>query len=249
VTEVVLPIQDELAGVLGVRAADVIGVPLAIAFIIRTGEPGRFFVSGLSHDFATTAVESLGGHIIVGRDDGPSEGTLTIADAVWSQVDSGPAVGFGPVALAPTADPSACTNLRRLTVISGLSPKRSRLERAEQVRATFSLVADRLAGDLATAVDWSSLAHVEGTAQAWLAEGLRAAGATRDAAGSYLIELADELDDERIDQLGDGYERAAELWRHLAGGEWALGPELHELERTCAAWMGHAAGRPTRYAF
>jgi hypothetical protein len=230
-----------------VPAAEVLGAALGIGFVIKTAEPGRIFLSGLSHDFATAAVESLGGHVVV---DGPSDGsTLTIADAIWSPVDSGPAVGFGPVALAPTADPPACTNLRRLTVITGAAPKRSRLERAEWVRATFALVADRLAGEVATAVDWSPLAQVEGTAQAWLTEGVRSAAATRHAVGSYLIELADELDDERIDQLGDGYVRAAELWRHLAKGEWAIGPDLQELERTCAAWMGNAAGRPTRYAF
>jgi hypothetical protein len=241
----VLPIQDELAGALGVPVADVIGAALGIAFLIKTDEPGRIFLSGLSHDFAATAVECLGGHITVSGDDR----ALTIADAIWSPVDSGPAVGFGPVALGTTADPSLCTNLRRLTVITGPPPARGRLERAEWVRATFALVADRLAGDLATAVDWSSLAHVEGTSQAWLAEALRATAVIRGAVGSYLIELADELDDERIDQLGDGYARTAELWRHLAAGEWALGPELQEIERTCAAWMANAAGRPTRYAF
>jgi len=255
----VRPIQDELADILGVPAGEVIGAPLAIAFVIRidendgtgTDDDERFFLSGLSPDVATAAIETLGSHILPEAPDG-SDGlarTLTIVEQVWSAKDAGPSVGFGPVALAPTADPSLFVNPRRLTVVTGQTPVRSRLERAEQLRATFARVSGRLAGEVAPAVDWSILARAEGEAQAWSAEALSAIAVTRRAVGSYLIDQADELDDERVDQLGDGYVRAAELWRCLAEGDWALGPELHELERSCVAWMRSAADRPTRYAF
>jgi hypothetical protein len=147
------------------------------------------------------------------------------------------------------ADPSRFTNSRQLRVVVGQPPERNRLERAEHLRTTFSLVATRLAGEMAPAVDWSVLARAKGPAQAWMVEALTAIAATRTAVGSYLIDQADELDDERIDQLGDGYVRTAELWRYLADGDLAVGPELHELERSCLAWMRGAAARPTRYAF
>jgi hypothetical protein len=254
------PIHKQLAEVLGLPAADVVGAALAIAFVVRTDDPGRLFLSGVTPDFATAAIESLGGTVRVepaseSTGTGPSEGTVLIAaDEVWSPAgggatDDGLAVGFGPVALAATADPSRFANACRLTVTAGRPPERSRLERAEHLRTMFSSVAARLADEMAPAVDWSVLARTSGPSRAWMVEALTGIATTRAAAGSSLIDQADELDDERIDQLGDGYVRTAELWRYLAGGDLSVGPELHELERSCVAWMRGAAARPTRYAF
>jgi len=73
---------------------------------------------------------------------------------------------------------------------------------------------------------------------------------SRSLVGQQLLDLADELDDERIDQLGDGYLRAAARWASLASRpEPALVEEVLALERSCAVWMRKAADLPTRYAF
>ena len=68
--------------------------------------------------------------------------------------------------------------------------------------------------------------------------------------GRFLLDAGDEFDDERIDQLGDGYVRAPHLWSALATRPV---PELvHEilaLEHSCREWMQSASELPTRYAF
>ena len=68
--------------------------------------------------------------------------------------------------------------------------------------------------------------------------------------GRALLDAADWFDDERIDQLGDGYLRGAALWDGLAASlDVASLDKVLELERTCVQWMKAAAERPTRYAF
>jgi hypothetical protein len=68
--------------------------------------------------------------------------------------------------------------------------------------------------------------------------------------GRFLLDAGDEFDDERIDQLGDGYVRAADRWSALATKpEPELVDEILALERACQEWMLGASELPTRYAF
>ena len=59
--------------------------------------------------------------------------------------------------------------------------------------------------------------------------------------GRFLLDAGDEFDDERIDQLGDGYVRAAERWSALAANPV---PELvHDILALGTGVPGVDAGR------
>ena len=73
---------------------------------------------------------------------------------------------------------------------------------------------------------------------------------SRRLVGRYLLDAGDEFDDERIDQLGDGYVRAAERWSTLTASPVPeLVHEIFALETACQEWMQGASELPTRYAF
>ena len=122
----------------------------------------------------------------------------------------------------------------------------TRAEQAVALRDRFARAASELEASLAGPLDAGALARA-------LDEGAQALvdlAESRSFVGRHLLDLADELDDERIDQLGDGYLRAAALWASLASRpEPALVDEVLALERSCAVWMRKAADLPTRYAF
>ena len=68
--------------------------------------------------------------------------------------------------------------------------------------------------------------------------------------GRFLLDAGDEFDDERIDQLGDGYVRAADRWSTLAAQPVPeVVRDIFTLERACQEWMQGASEPPTRYAF
>lgn len=66
--------------------------------------------------------------------------------------------------------------------------------------------------------------------------------------GHYLVDASDRFDDERLDQLGDGYIQLAELWS-LLPTDLSLLNEILVAEAQAAELMAGAATRPTRYAF
>ena len=83
-----------------------------------------------------------------------------------------------------------------------------------------------------------------------IAHAITELAANRRRYGRELLDAADWFDDERIDQLGDGYLRSAALWDGLAAALDVVSlDKVLELERTCVQWMTAAAERPTRYAF
>jgi len=107
-----------------------------------------------------------------------------------------------------------------------------------------------MTADLESPPDFARLSEVALTAQSDLHAILSDVGRSRAHVGRYLLDAADYFDDERIDQLGDGYVNAAQLWFDVAANNDAgLGEQLLSLERECAVWMQRAAEPPTRYAF
>lgn len=121
----------------------------------------------------------------------------------------------------------------------------TRSEQAAALRARFARAASELEAVLA-GLDAGALRRgLDARAPA-----LEDLAESRNLVGHQLLDLADEIDDERIDQLGDGYVRAAARWASLASQpEPALVDEVLALERSCAVWMRKAAELPTRYAF
>lgn len=133
---------------------------------------------------------------------------------------------------------------------SELDAQPEKLERANALRSRFAKVAGTLETALAGVPDTGVLLAAlddEPAACALLLDDLVDG---RRLVGRYLLDAGDEFDDERIDQLGDGYVRAAERWSTLAAQPV---PELvHDiltLERACQEWMQGASEPPTRYAF
>jgi len=126
----------------------------------------------------------------------------------------------------------------------------TKLERANALRARFTSVADTLAAALTRVPDAGVLLAALDDEPTACAELLDDLADSRRLVGRFLLDAGDEFDDERIDQLGDGYVRAAERWSALAP---TPVPELvHEilvLERACQEWMQGASELPTRYAF
>ena len=118
------------------------------------------------------------------------------------------------------------------------------------LRTSLDVAGARLAADLERPPDFAQFAKVGDTAASELDAMVSDVGRTRAHVGSYLLHAADYFDDERLDQLGDGYVRAAQLWFEVAAQPDAdIGPSLLSLERECAVWMQRAAEPPTRYAF
>ncbi|HVX19773.1 MAG TPA: hypothetical protein VHB02_00325 [Acidimicrobiales bacterium] len=240
-----------VADALGATVGEVVGRPLALAFRVRSDHGGQLFLSGLTPTVAADAAESLGGRLVslsLDGADGPSApGAFGLCPEAWDEI-GGKTVGTGPVGLSPTTW-TGVGPPDLVVVVPGIRPSVDRATGVAKLRDRLRSTADRLAAEVGPEVDWTVLKSLEGPATAWLAMAVDHMARTRVAAGSYLIELADDIDDERIDQLGDGYVRAAELWRELPGGGPTVAAEVHEVERACVDWMRSAADPPTRYAF
>jgi len=244
-------LPDLLAEALDATIGEVVGLPLSLAFRVRTDARGALFLSGLDPTTAEQATRAFGGRLLpVSATQGGGHvpaGTFGVVAEAWQDTGAGP-VGTGPVALSP----AAWTGIGPpdlVTVVAGARPTQDRPARVAQLRDTLGSTADRLDAEVATEVDWGIMKSLDGPSSAWLELALDHMARTRSAVGAYLIEVADDIDDERIDQLGDGYVRAAELWRELPNGGAELAADVHELERACVGWMRSAAQRPTRYAF
>ena len=132
----------------------------------------------------------------------------------------------------------------------GASTELTKLERANALRARFTQVARELATSLGNVPDAGGLLATLDDEPAACRALLDDLVDGRRLVGRFLLDAGDEFDDERIDQLGDGYVRAAERWSVLAANPV---PELvHDilaLERACQEWMQGASELPTRYTF
>lgn len=126
----------------------------------------------------------------------------------------------------------------------------TKLERANALRARFALVAGELEGSLARVPDAGVLLAALDGEPTTCAGLLDDVFASRQLVGRFLLDAGDEFDDERIDQLGDGYVRSAAFWSALAARpEPELVHEIFALENSCREWMQGASALPTRYAF
>jgi hypothetical protein len=234
----------DLSSVVSTSPRDVLGRPVAIALRYRCAGD-QLFLSGVPHDLLQLVSTAFGAPL---RDEPAG---VAVADERWtagrgSQLGTGPVqpptlggevVGLRRVAFAaPTPTPTAATT--------------SRLDEARALRASLDAAGARLAADLERPPDFSQLAEIGRTTPSDLCAVLSDVGRTRAHVGRYLLDAADYFDDERIDQLGDGYVNAAQLWFELAAHHDAnIGAQLLSLERECAVWMQRAAEPPTRYAF
>jgi hypothetical protein len=126
----------------------------------------------------------------------------------------------------------------------------TKLERANALRARFERVASELEASLERVPEAGALLAVLDSERATCAGLLEDVVDSRELVGRFLLDAGDEFDDERIDQLGDGYVRAAERWSALATRpDPELVQEILTLERSCREWMQAASEPPTRYAF
>ena len=225
---------SELAGALGETEAAVLGVPVAVDMRWRHEERG-FFLSGVPGDLLQSVSAAFGATL-------QCRATLV---AEWWSAPGMRGIGTGPVVVDDTGDGAPLILAHRRE-----GEPTTRLEQARMLRAQFAITARRLESSLPMPLDASALlAAIDDDPAA----GTRVIGDmadSRELVGRYLLDAGDELDDERVDQLGDGYVRAAALWAGLPGHpEPDLVAQVLELERSCLQWMLGAALPPTRYAF
>lgn len=230
----------DLSAAVSTSPRDVLGRPVAIALRYRL-DGDRLFLSGVPHDLVRLVAAAFDAPMTDGR-----EG-VAIAGESWTRA-RGALVGTGPVQ-PPTAGTDVVGS-RRVAFATTAAAPLSRLDEARALRACLDAAGTRLAADLESPPDIAQLAAVALDASSELRAVLCDVGRTRAHVGRYLLDAADYFDDERIDQLGDGYVNAARLWFEFAAHPDAdIGPQLLSLERQCAAWMQRAAEPPTRYAF
>lgn len=228
----------EVSSAVSTTARDVLGRPVAIALRYRS-DGNRLFLSGVPHDLLQLVSAAF--HTTL-RDE--PEG-VTVADESWT---AGRGLGTGPVQPPPSG--GEVIGLRHV----GFDPPRatttSRLDEARALRASLDAAGARLASDLESPPDFARLSEIGLTAPSDLRAVASDVARARAHVGRYLLDAADYFDDERIDQLGDGYVNAAQLWFEFAAHNDArIGPQLLSLERECAVWTQRAAEPPTRYAF
>jgi hypothetical protein len=156
------------------------------------------------------------------------------------------AVGHGQFVSGVPTDLAA----RISKAFAELEAEPGKLERANALRSRFAEVARTLETALAGVPDAGVLLAAlddEPTTCTLLLDDLVD---SRRLVGRFLLDAGDEFDDERIDQLGDGYVRAADRWSALSTQpvpEVVL--DILTLERACQEWMQGASEPPTRYAF
>ena len=228
----------ELSSAVSTTPRDVLGRPVAIALRYRS-DGDQLFLSGVPHDLLQLVSTAFDAPL---RDEPAG---IAAADESWT---AGRALGTGPVQPSPPG--GEVVGLRRVRFDSPHATTTSRLDEARALRASLDAAGARLASDLESPPDFARLSEIGLTTPSDLRAVLSDVGRTRAHVGRYLLDAADYFDDERIDQLGDGYVNAAQLWFEFAGHPDAnIGPQLLSLERECALWTQRAAEPPTRYAF
>lgn len=228
----------DLSSAVASTPRDVLGRPVAIALRYRH-DGDQLFLSGVPHDLLQLVSIAFDAPL---RDE--PAGT-TVADETWT---AGRGLGTGPVQASPAS--GEVIGLRHARFDPPRTTTASRLDEARALRASLDAAGARLASDLESPPDFARLSEIGRTAPSDLRAVLSDVGRTRARVGRYLLDAADYFDDERIDQLGDGYVNAAQLWFEFAAHNDArIGPKLLSLERECAVWTQRAAEPPTRYAF
>jgi hypothetical protein len=237
------PLLHAVASALGASPRDVVGLPVALA--LRHELDGeRVFVSGVPADLLPLVADAFAASF---DGSGPS---IVVAEQRWlSQADV--MLGTGPVlAGSDPVEGDAVTGLRTLHLGPAGERPATRLDEAVALRDRLRATSTRLVADLQSPLDFKQLAEIPRVGSSAVRAVLTDVATSRDHVGRYLLDAGDYFDDERIDQLGDGYVRVAALWSAFASAPDAdLGPAILALEAECAGWMGRAAEPPTRYAF
>jgi hypothetical protein len=201
------------------------------------------FLSGVAADLGALVTATFG----LGTADA-ANGAVELAEEVWTRGDGG-AIGTGPVL---AGDDAAWTTTRtaRIAIAGRAAPPASKHDEIAALREALRTGSERLRSDLETPPEWSRIGELATTQPAAVAAVLTDVAHVRTLVGRYLLDAADYFDDERIDQLGDGYVRVAQSWREAADRpDFAMGQDILALEEACAGWMSRAAEPPTRYAF
>ncbi|MEO8696105.1 MAG: hypothetical protein ABI658_21485 [Acidimicrobiales bacterium] len=229
----------DLSAAVSAAPRDVLGRPVAIALRYRV-DNDRFFLSGVPHDLLQLVSAAFHAPLR----DGP--GGTAVADENWI------VAGLWHLGTGPVQPPTGgnVVRLRRAGFEAPAVAPANRLDEARALRAWFEAGAARLVDDLQDPPNFARLSEIGRAAPADLQAVLCDVGRSRAHLGRYLLDAGDYFDDERIDQLGDGYVNAAQLWFEVAAHPDAdIGAQLLSLENECAQWMQRAAEPPTRYAF
>jgi hypothetical protein len=235
---------DDLSAAVSAAPRDVLGRPVALALRHRV-DGDRLFLSGVPHDLLQLVSAAFHAPL---RDGQPSveAGGIAVADEHW--IVAGPwHLGTGPVQRPTGGD---VVRVHHADFETPQVAPANRLDEARALRAWLEAGGTRLAADLQDPPDFARLSEIGRAAPAALQAVLCDVGLSRAHVGRYLLDAGDYFDDERIDQLGDGYVNAAQLWFAVAAHPDAnVGAQLLSLEHECARWMQRAAEPPTRYAF
>ena len=227
----------DLSSAVSTTPRDVLGRPVAIALRYRH-DGDQLFLSGVPHDLlqlVSTAFDAT-------LHDDPAG--VAMVDESWTP---GRGLGTGPV--QPPAG-GEVGGLRHVRFYPPRAMTASRIDEARALRASLDAAGARLASDLESPPDFARLSEIGLTAPSDLRAVISDVARSRAHVGRYLLDAADYFDDERIDQLGDCYVNAAQLWFEFATHNDAhIGAQLLSLERECAVWTQRAAEPPTRYAF
>jgi hypothetical protein len=241
----VQPLIAALAARVGVTDGELLGRPVCVALRYAESADG-IFLSGVPRDLVDL-VASAFPVVVAQAGDAPGDG-VDVAEEAWSR-GAVEVVGTGPVLV--TADGTwASTPSRRLTVVGRPTAVASKHAEVASLREALLRTSERLQSDLETPPEWTRIVQVADRPGAVIGQVLADVGTTRTLVGRYLLDAADYFDDERIDQLGDGYVRVAQAWQQAAQQpDYAIGRDIVALEEACAGWMRRAAEPPTRYAF
>jgi hypothetical protein len=237
------PLLQAIAAAIGTSPRDIVGLPVALALRHELTDTS-VFVSGVPGDLLALVADAFDAAV---DDSGPS---IETAEQRWSQ-QGDTLVGTGPVR-ADDGVLAGASLVGQRTMHLGAAGRRptTRLDEAVALRNRLRATSLRLAEDLETPLDFKQIAEIPHPHADAVRAVLADVATSRDHVGRYLLDAGDYFDDERIDQLGDGYVRVAALWSAFAGSPDAdLGPAILALEAECANWMGRAAEPPTRYAF
>ena len=230
----------DLSSAVSTSPRDVLGRPVAIALRYRF-DGDQLFLSGVPHDLLRLVSTAFDAPL----HDEPAG--VAVADERWT-AGRGLRLGTGPV--QPPTGGGDVVGRRRVVFDTPTAAAANRLDEARALRASLDAAGARLAADLESPPDFARLSDIGLTTPSDLCAVVSDVGRTRAHVGRYLLDAADYFDDERIDQLGDGYVNAAQLWFEVAANhDTNIGPQLLSLEHECARWMQRAAEPPTRYAF